>query len=58
MKCVVLFGVALIWLFDCDSHFKNMVIDVLNRSLHGHHHFKTPCFSQSNCTVKGGSPKF
>lgn len=46
------FGVALNWCSDRGSHFKNHVMNALNRALHAHHHFTTAYCPQSNGTVE------
>jgi Integrase core domain/Integrase zinc binding domain/Chromo (CHRromatin Organisation MOdifier) domain len=52
LQWFALFGVVLTWTSDRGTHFKNTVIQRLNRSLHAHHHFTTPYCPQSNGTVE------
>jgi len=46
------FGVVQTWISDRGSHFKNSVVNAVNRQLHSHHHFTTPNCPQSNGTVE------
>ena len=52
LKWFSLFGVVSTWVSDRGSHFKNKVMERLNRQLHAHHHFTTPYCPQSNGTVE------
>ena len=52
LRCFSSFGVALTWVSDQGSHFKNRVIDSLNRQLRAYHHFPTPYSPQSNGTLE------
>ena len=52
LKWFSMFGVAQNWNSDQGTHFKNELMDNLNRDLHAHHHFTTPYNPQSNGTVE------
>lgn len=46
------FGVTLTWVSDRGSHFKNSVIEILNKKLHVHHHFTTAYSPWENGSVE------
>jgi hypothetical protein len=46
------FGVATTWVSDRGSHFKNLVIDALRKSLRTQHHFTTAYSPWANGTVE------
>ena len=46
------FGVVSLWISDQGSHFKNTLMDKLNRALHARHHLTAPNAPQSNGTVE------
>ena len=52
LKWFAAFGVVQTWVSDRCSHFKNPLMDLINRGLHCHHHFTTPNTSQANGTVE------
>ena len=46
------FGVVPTWISDRGSHFKNNLMDAVNKALHTHHHFTAPNTPQTNGTVE------
>ena len=58
LKWFSMFGVVPNWNSDQGSHFKNKLMDNLNRELHAHHHFTTPYNPQSNGTVESVCREF
>lgn len=52
LRWMAFFGVSTNLVSDRGSHFKNQVMDAVNRSLNSHHHFVTPYCPQSNGTVE------
>lgn len=48
----VSFSVALTWISDRGSHFKNTLITLPNRKFHAHHHYTAPYRPQANGTVE------
>ena len=52
LKWFSLFGTVRQWVSDQGPHFKNKLMETLNRSLRAHHHFTTPYTPQANGTVE------
>ena len=57
LKWFAAFSVVQTWVSDRGSHFKNKLMDRINRGLHCHHHFTTPITPQENGTVGGVCPE-
>ena len=46
LRWMASFGVTPNWVSDRGAHFKNRIMDAVNRPLHSHHHFTTPYYPQ------------
>ena len=52
LKWFAALGTPRIWVSDRGSHFKNKLVDYINRAMHCQHHFTTPNTPHANGTVE------
>jgi transposase InsO family protein len=52
MRWFTVFGVVLLWILDRGSHFKNEVVQRVQKELKAKHHFTTANCPWSNGTIK------